>query len=631
VDQRTDKVGFQIDWTHYYLTPELARVLQTGLMTGAAATQMAAVAVWHMQGITRWVLEQPNGGWRYVPSRLTIGSSSGTDINSAATWTLERGRTDNHPGAPPTVRGTWMSSADQNECPLTYEEYVSNATGVAYYPGYYLSCLVAAVDYGLPNALEAFQTVMDGITNIEQWRGGFGTDPRWGQFPRSYSQAAFTALGTGSDAGTFNADVLTPGRDERGRMNAASWALVPTGRWIRVAGTDIQQFDAVVKARIPGWRVYGTEAGWGATMNNFNGMAHHDATARYWLMNAGGHSGGSNNGIYGFDAIRMAWWIERMPSDTNKWSLQYRNRTAPQPDTYTFCYESDQSRQFEIAAGTATPRTFWYDEIQWDNPHVPGGNTDESGVPTSEHTYSACIFNPLTNELIKCGRGQRLWRYNRNTGKYTYKRIINDGVGSFSGAGGILMFNEATQTFIRSAAADGIYTDIGYNLTTNQWFAASTPWRIFWPPADTRWGNKVTVIVHPQADSPGVGGTFGRYWVYDVPSGTTDTTGVFQLAPGLNRTDFVGAGSYYDGAGLVYVPPLNRYWLCTRGTVGIDGMRWFEIDPTTTPWTISRLVFAAGVTPTPQLQLHKKMFWVPVLNAVMLVDRHDANLQFYKF
>lgn len=189
-DVRGDKPGFQIDWTQYYLTPEVCRAAALGLLAGAQQTQLANLADWLAQGAVRWVNEQPNGGWRYVPSRLTIGAG-GSDINSQATWQLERGRTDNHPGEPPSVTGTWFSSADNNECPLTYAEYQANLTANAYYPVYFWHVLTSAVERNVTGALQAMQTVLDGVTNLDAWRAAFGSDPRWGSFPRNYQIAAF--------------------------------------------------------------------------------------------------------------------------------------------------------------------------------------------------------------------------------------------------------------------------------------------------------------------------------------------------------------------------------------------------------------------------------------------------------
>src|SRR5690349_12742866 len=45
--------------------------------------------------------------------------------------------------------------------------------------------------------------------------------------------------GTGTDTGTLAGNVWTPGRDATGLVNEVSWALVPKGRWIEVAGTPL--------------------------------------------------------------------------------------------------------------------------------------------------------------------------------------------------------------------------------------------------------------------------------------------------------------------------------------------------------------------------------------------------------
>src|SRR5450631_1178084 len=106
--------------------------------------------------------------------------------------------------------------------------------------------------------------------------------------------------GSGSAAGTFAADVWTPGRDADGVVNLVSWNLVPLNRWIEVAGTRLDGLDSVVKAAVPGWRDYGS---WDGVTNAWNGMAWDTRAGfeRGWLAVCGGHSDSSNDGIYRFD------------------------------------------------------------------------------------------------------------------------------------------------------------------------------------------------------------------------------------------------------------------------------------------------------------------------------------------
>ena len=51
--------------------------------------------------------------------------------------------------------------------------------------------------------------------------------------------ALSSSFGSGSATGSFSADVWTPGFDANGVVNAASWNLVPPGRWIAIAGSEL--------------------------------------------------------------------------------------------------------------------------------------------------------------------------------------------------------------------------------------------------------------------------------------------------------------------------------------------------------------------------------------------------------
>lgn len=59
-------------------------------------------------------------------------------------------------------------------------------------------------------------------------------------------------------------------------------------------------------------------------------------------------------------------------------------------------------------------------------------------------------------------------------------------------------------------------------------------------------------------------------------------------------------------------------------------MAWIQLDPTTTPWTLTRLTFA-NASPITQILPQGRLKWIPALNAVLVWDHCFANAFVYKF
>lgn len=181
-DHEAGTPGFQqAVWMHHYVTTELHKLASAKLLSGVAQSSLETLADWCAQGAVRWVSEQPNGGWRYIPYKTTLGDNA-TTINSQPTWESERNRPGNHRDAPNGVRGPWMTSGG---VPTTYAEYISDNAAGAYYPSYFWAALTAAVERGLPGANQAWTTVALNVSNLGAWRSGFAADPRWSASPRN--------------------------------------------------------------------------------------------------------------------------------------------------------------------------------------------------------------------------------------------------------------------------------------------------------------------------------------------------------------------------------------------------------------------------------------------------------------
>jgi hypothetical protein len=344
-------------------------------------------------------------------------------------------------------------------------------------------------------------------------------------------------------------------------------------------------------------------------------MAIDTAGSRLWLK-GGGHAASSNNGIYRFDAQRMEWAIEDLPSDPTPWSESYR-RTGVLGGSFTFCAEAHAAMEARQAAGTLQPiNDAFYDELPWD------------GKPTSRHTYSSMVFAPDSNELVMLCR--RLWRYSLTERRWTYKRLIRDQAGIWmDGENGVAIYDEATKEVLVSASgSSGINRATGYSLTQNRWTDWASPWNRFSAVADVRIGRRV-VIVQPPVKQTIYSIVPGTYWEYDLDSRTVLKTGRLQFADGLQQSDFSPDNWFYDSPAIVYLPTLNRYWMYTLMAVGT--MAAIEIDPTTTPWTARRVPAELGALPAGlRKNLERKAVYLPALNAMLLCNLASEEMCVYK-
>jgi hypothetical protein len=73
---------------------------------------------------------------------------------------------------------------------------------------------------------------------------------------------------------------------------------------------------------------------------------------------------------------------------------------------------------------------------------------------------------------------------------------------------------------------------------------------------------------------------------------------------------------------MAYIPPLNRYWICTRNTS--FAMQWCQLDPTTTPWTLSPLTFP-NAQPIAQRLIQGRVQWIEPLQALLVWDHCFVN------
>jgi hypothetical protein len=417
-------------------------------------------------------------------------------------------------------------------------------------------------------------------------------------------------LADGYDAGTLDGTLWTPGR-LNGVVNEASWEIVPQNKWIQVANTRLDTLESQITSAIPGWRDPSVSK-WVGVTEAWNGVAYDERGHRAWWVAAGGHADGANNGIYRFDAFNMAYSIEHMPSDTTKWSESYAKLQTT--GTYTFCPESDKVRQELVTNGTSGDENDWfYDELYWDN------------QPTSRHTYSGALYVPERDELVLAVR--RLWRYSISEKRWFY-RVLPQGDNAVSALGeeSIAYYDQSRDQVLALSCGSGGPWSNTFNMSNNKWTGENVighGWD--WSgAADYRHNNTVTLFKAVEAEdtyaSP------GRYVSYDIVTRQVHVSGEVQYGPGVKREDFYPT----DGNGMVYIPPLNRYWVVQTNATSRD-LTWLELDPTTTPWTYNLLKLDS---PTPALTgstlVRRRMIWLPNLNAIVWLGSADQNVQVYK-
>ncbi len=431
-------------------------------------------------------------------------------------------------------------------------------------------------------------------------------------------------FGSGAQRGSFDAssDVWEPGRDDAGRVNQSSWDLVPAGRWVTVAGTRIEDLTPAIDALVPGWSAYTPNLNWDNWTNSWNGLAADVDGARLWLF-GGGHSNGTNNGLYRFDGYAMRWAIAATPSDPATWSPAYR---ASAGGGATGNPDSQEAYLAALDAGTLRAVDDWfYDQTPSDN------------KPTARHTYSGLVYLPDHQELVMMVR--RMWRFDLRTGQWVQRRLFFDDLvsGYLDGEGIIAFYDEAKQE-ITATSNGSTYGGNGrfvrFNRQTETWVSGSStgdgsPWQRL-ASADARFGRTIAFF------QPPVAMTHDGFWMqYSLDAGVVASSGNdlqagvgFEYAGGLSQGSFAKLSRYYDGTGALYVPPLNRYWLQTL--MNDDQIKWVEVDPTTSPkWTLRPLDFT-GAVPSPQLYGKRRAFYVPPLKAVLCLSASNRDLSVYK-
>lgn len=598
-------------------------------VTGTSHTNMRTYAKWH----AKWPVARMGAlgdanqfGFNCAGRTNFIAIAPG---NTGSQWNTNTGWYAN----PGQMFSDTPGGSNATNTTNTIGAYVGDDASAGYFPdptsywGNLQVGLMYAVELEVTGAAESYARMV-GASNWSSFESAAANYPVAALRPRNVMQ-----WGAGGSTGTVTGDTWTPGKDSQGRVNKVSWAAVPTGRWIQVSGTRIDtQLTTKVQALSAGWTsatLWGT-TGANSIFQSWSGFGVDVSRDRLWFF-GGGHSDGYNNGLYRFDCNRMQWSIECPPSSRSAMSTAYLTNGSS-----TYHPVSNAAAIANFNANNAPGTTLGVTVPLANGPFfdvIP-----EDGKPTARHSYDGIVFAPTVGAHGSVFlHERRLWRFDIASGSWVYARLFNDqikGNPAAPGAGAVdvahaaeasvAIWDEATGKILCSASGSSGSGSAAFNWGTQSWSGWGASYGLNYNhAAHARYGRYQTAFNPPYSE----GGVYvGRYWRYNIDTGARTEADV-QLS-GIALSAFVSSGTYYDGEGMVYVPPLDRYWVCTRAAAG--GMLWVQLNPNTTPWTLSPLTFA-NTAPVNERLIGGRLRWMPNLNAVLVWDHCFANAYVYRF
>ena len=620
-DHQNSQPAFQSPvWEYHWLICELHRSASAKFLTGPQQAALVSLADWTAMQPVRWINEQPNGGWRYLPYTTTIGGT--TPINSLPTWGAQIAPW--RIGDPPTVNGEWMTSYTQGE-PAAWTDYRPDTVAAGYTMQFY-AALVTAVERQLTGASNAWSTVANGITTPD-WQDRFGADPRWGSVPKVLPLAA--GWGTGTDVGSISGDLWIPGRDADGVINAASVATLTRNRWYRVASS---RFDSLAAQMAPGWVDRGGAtfdvalASWVGWAVDFRAGLE---SAYVWAP--GGHYASSNNGIYKVDFRRMTWGVEMHPTHPqyfeSRYNLSWISQYPPVPYSGSFTGYPAAYQWWSQGHQTieTNPLQIGFDEIY--DPAFPNDPNRSSRMRTSVHTYSGPVFVPDAN-----GSGgrildgtRRFWTYNTTTKRQAARFPFNNPAGGAeNGYGG-----ENTYGWVNTTEGRYYFAGTQENGSRKSWSVTydgtSFRWEGFWPTGGypgyfsrvTQLGNKLWTLMY--ADQ-----TAKPLSLLESDVLTRQQT-VHPITLGTSLTNKTWPLSRYNQSAPVYVPQWNK-WLCIIDThqdgevLGIIDGSTYVLERATIPGAVPE---AGGAS----MLIENRWNYLPTLGVVVACHKGNTEMR----
>jgi hypothetical protein len=171
-------------WQTHFGIPEWHKAASAQLLSGTQQTALESLANWVAEYPVRWINEQPNGGWRYIPYQQLIPADANGQVPT--TWGAVMAQIVTAP--PPTVAGGWnMTTGNSTEYANFFGEGLAGggSSNGYYYCSVYWAALVAAVERGIPGSAQAWATSQANLIGLEIWRKGFAGNPRFGSVPRN--------------------------------------------------------------------------------------------------------------------------------------------------------------------------------------------------------------------------------------------------------------------------------------------------------------------------------------------------------------------------------------------------------------------------------------------------------------
>jgi hypothetical protein len=250
---------------------------------------------------------------------------------------------------------------------------------------------------------------------------------------------------------------------------------------------------------------------------------------------------------------------------------------------------------------------------------------------------------------------RRLWTFDLAAQKWDYKRLVNDYISptdvvndlSLAAEGIRMAWDETRQRlWVLATGSSGNRNQFSFDFNAintsgikGTWAASYLPWYGAAEQAvclkDINTHIAMKTPSNPSRPYSGRGEYMGFNLVTGAElAGYRGAGGVElqpQLTTGLAMTDFDGSD---DHQGLVYIPSINRYWLWAN-FAGTPKYRCVELDPTTTPWTMSNKVFGGTYVPDIGASggglLGGKILYYPQLNCVILNDAASRFANIYRF
>ncbi|WP_224243184.1 hypothetical protein [Hyalangium gracile] len=394
-------------------------------------------------------------------------------------------------------------------------------------------------------------------------------------------------------------------------MNEVSWAIVPKGRWIEVAGTPLTSLDAAIKAAIPGFRDLGS-LGLAGVINAYSGVGVDAPRARWWAF-GGGHNDSTNNGLYRFDMATMRWSIEQLPDNPANWA------GVPWGITYS-------SYPPAMDYAKAHPDSDVFSDEFFD-PARPAAST---GHPVARHTYNGIVYNPDLQEVAFGIR--RMWRYSLVTHSWKRHNPFNtpgatySGETGYGGALGWTFWDEVNHRYLFGPTE---------NYNYSRWWSFDTDdqtwnWEVITPPAWSfaqmvRVGRKLVSFPYPD---PRHVSFPPRLVTYDM-----DTTKWEYLLLGSTLEESrINKSDDFEGMIFTYVPSLQRYIAAfpyDRDGDGTFEYRTFKIDLSDLK-LIEAPEYEAGAFGGWHNLVKNRFFYLATHDALVYVRKGEENLRVFR-